>query len=88
VPQNQPFLGGDNNIFEESGGAYGRRRVYIELKKAAFNAGVYKTASIMKKCNLYKKPSRLELPCLRIGFGDKRDSRKSDIKTPQRRVST
>ena len=39
-------------IFEESGGAYGRRRVYIELKKAAFNAGVYKTASIMKKCNL------------------------------------
>lgn len=39
-------------IFDESLGTYGRRRVHYELQKSGYDVGVYKASSIMKANNL------------------------------------
>ena len=42
-------------IFEESFHSYGKRRLVIDLKKALFKIGVFKTARLMKTLELVAK---------------------------------
>jgi len=49
---NEALAGEVIQIFEDSFGIYGRRRVHKELQKLGVNAGIYKAASIMRMNNL------------------------------------